>query len=152
MTFLSKALDQLRPRRTRNRQEKRREDRAAHECWAHVRCIQNDPQDLAGRHSLGLSQDISSGGIRVQCFRQIPLKAEVRINLECPRADQAIHIDGAVVWVAPVEHQPGHWTMGIEFSDLDGSTQRMISQLVEQARRRDFHAEPATPGPASARF
>lgn len=152
MTFISRTLDQLRTRQTRNRREKRRADRAIHECWADVRCMKHDPQDLVGRHSLGLSQDISNGGMRVQCFRQIPLNAEVRINLRCPRADQPIHIDGAVVWLAPVEHQPGHWTMGIEFSDLDGLTQKVISELVEEARERQFQPKAATPEPASTWF
>jgi|GEM_PF-3492398 len=142
MTILSRLLDRLRSKPSQNGSEKRRSERAAHECWTNVRCVETDQQDLASRYSLGLSQDISQGGLRVQCFHQIPLKAEVYINLECPNAKQPIHVNGAVVWASPAQHLPGHWVLGIAFSDLDGPTQKKIGDLVENARRRQSREEP----------
>ncbi len=138
MNFVSMILDRLRSKRTQNGSEKRRSERAAHECWANVRCVETEQQDLASRFSLGLSQDISNGGIRVQCFHQIPLKAEVYVNLECPYAYKPIHANGAVVWASPAEHLPGHWVLGISFSDLDAPTQKVINELVERARQRQL--------------
>lgn len=106
-----------------------------------MRCVETERQDIASRYSLGLSQDISNGGVRVQCFHQIPLKAEVYVNLECPSADKPIHANGAVVWASPAEHLPGHWVLGISFSDLDAPTQKLINQLVDNARQRDLAAQ-----------
>jgi Tfp pilus assembly protein PilZ len=133
MNFLTKLLDRLRAKPANDPHDQRRYSRAVHECWANVRCVESDRQDLASRYSLGLSQDISHGGVRVQCFHQIPLKAEVYINLECPNNHQPIHANGAVVWASPAEHLPGHWVLGIAFSELDQPTRDKIKKLVDQA-------------------
>lgn len=141
MSFFASLLDRLRSKSRSNPSEKRRSERASHECWTNVRCVETEQQDLASRYSLGLSQDISQGGLRVQCFHQIPLKAEVYINLECPNSNHPIHVNGAVVWSCPAEHLPGHWILGIAFADLDAPTQKKIRELVETARHRQLEAE-----------
>lgn len=113
--------------------DKRRGQRVPHECQTNLRC--SDPQRDSGAYgtSLGLSQDISDGGIRVQCFRQIPVKAEVEISLICPNNPHPIHARGAVVWASPAGGSPGYWVFGIAFHELDQATQLRIADLVQRA-------------------
>ena len=114
--------------------EKRRGQRVPHECQTNLRCTA--PQRMSGANgsSLGLSQDISDGGIRVQCFRQIPVKAEVEINLFCPDYPPPIHAKGAVVWASPADSSACYWVFGIAFNDLDEPTQHRITELVRKSQ------------------
>lgn len=133
MNLIARMLAKLDGLRNPSPIEKRRGQRVPHECQTNLRCT--DPQRESGAYgtSLGLSQDISDGGIRVQCFRQIPVKADVEINLICPDNPHPIHARGAVVWASPADSSAGYWVFGIAFHQLDQATELRIADLVQRA-------------------
>ena len=133
MNLIARMLAKLDGLRHARPVENRRAQRLPHECQTHVRCI--DPQRMLGAHSTsrGLSQDISDGGIRVQCFRQIPVKAAVEIDLICPDNPHPIHAKGDVMWASPADGSASHWVLGIAFNELDQATQLRIADLVQRA-------------------
>jgi len=133
MNLISRMLAKMKGFHIASPVEKRRGQRVPHECQTNLRYT--DPKRKSGVNgtSLGLSQDISDGGIRVQCFHQIPVKAEVEINLICPDNPHPIHARGSIVWASPVSDSDCYWVFGIAFNELDQATQLRIADLVQRA-------------------
>lgn len=133
MNLIARMLAKLDGFRNPSPVDKRRRQRVPYECQTNLRCT--DPQRVSGAYGtrLGLSQDISDGGIRAQCFHQIPVKAEVEINLICPDNPHPIHARGTVVWASPAGSSANYWVFGIAFHELDQATQLSIANLVQRA-------------------
>ena len=68
-----------------------------------------------GRKSIqALTQDISTGGIRILCDVRVPINTEVRIKLTLSRTYKLLNLEGQIRWVNPV-YEEQLFEMGIEF-------------------------------------
>ncbi len=76
--------------------------------------------------------NISRGGIFIETREPLPEDTVVEMRFQPPEADQAIEVQGKVVWVNPWREgednpNPG---MGIQFEDLSDESRELITQLV----------------------
>jgi uncharacterized protein (TIGR02266 family) len=110
---------------------------------------------LLGDHNfyMGLTENISEGGLFVQTQRLLPMGTTLRMEFSLPTSSEAISAVGEVRWVRSAnavreEHnnfgsggedafKPG---MGIQFKELSPETAAAIAEFI-QIRKPDFYAE-----------
>jgi hypothetical protein len=101
----------------------RRHPRIPWECSAKLRC--RDPK-LHGVN-LGITRDISLGGVRVRAFRSMPIDHSILVDLQCNGHGDPASATGSVVWAAPAKDSQ-HWEIGIRFTALDRTLRSSIQR------------------------
>jgi len=110
---------------------------------------------LVGDHNfyVGLTENISEGGIFVRTHRQIPIGTVLKLEFSLPTSETKLSVVGMVRWVRSAnalreEHnnfgsvdddafKPG---LGIQFVAMDADALRAIQKFV-RVRRPDFYVE-----------
>lgn len=97
--------------------------------------------DLSGPR-LGLTQDISLGGVRLASAERLPPGEKVSISLNLPRAG-AVSMTGVVLWSREMqEARQQSFEAGLRWLDVDAHTQaRLNAFITEYTRARSITVE-----------
>lgn len=119
--------------------------------WAnqrtHVRAELSFAVTLMGDNNfyVGLSQNISEGGIFIATYRTLPLGTHVTMTFTLPGSTELLSVDGVVSWHRPPEAvetgrrsiPPVKTGMGVRFEDPDMDVQEAIRNFTA-LRTPDF--------------
>ncbi len=122
---------------------------------AHIRI----PVGLHGRYQsarkmafprLGLTQDISMGGMQMACTERLEPGEQISIDLPLPREGE-VGLTGVVVWSRRSEGMNGAYEIGMKWAGLDPAAQARLSSYINsytRTRSGSFAAAAARPEPA----
>jgi len=83
-----------------------------------------------GRKSIrALTQDISTGGVRLLCDVKAPLNRKVTIKLVLSRTRKLLNLEGKIRWVNPV-YEEELFEVGIEFVDVSPQKAMLLLKHV----------------------
>jgi c-di-GMP-binding flagellar brake protein YcgR len=78
------------------------------------------------------SRDVSSGGLRFETSRSLPLEAESNVVIsQLGDLPGPVLIRGRVAWVKPLEAS-GRFLVGIEFVEFEGVTREELLAKLQQ--------------------
>ncbi len=92
--------------------------------------VQIDRHDDAGAADLatGRTLDISHGGIRLELYHPLPLRATVELTLALD--EDLVDVRGKVVYLEEIDDE--RCAMGIQFTDMTADARRLLDQHVEK--------------------
>ena len=114
--------------------------------WSHQRVHSRAELSLAvtlmGENNfyVGLSQNISEGGIFIATYRVLPLGTRVHLTFTLPGSSELLAVEGTVSWHRPPEAvasvsgksiPPVKTGMGVQFDDPDMEVQEAIRAFTE---------------------
>lgn len=65
-----------------------------------------------------VTRNISATGTMVELKEQLPVGAEVKIDLNTPGSPNPVHCRGRVIWSTPIS-EAGKYSCGIEFINIE---------------------------------
>lgn len=101
------------------------------------------PVGLQGRYHLaqkmaslrlGLTQDISLGGMRMACTERIDPGERIAVDLPLPREGE-VGLTGVVLWSRKSEAVPGGYEVGLRWAGADPAAQARLSSYISQYTR-----------------
>jgi hypothetical protein len=85
-----------------------------------------------------LTQDISTGGIRILCDVRVPINTGVKIKLALSRTHKLLNLEGQVRWINPV-YEEELFEMGIEFIHVSPQkAMLLLKHVYGDTRSFDF--------------
>jgi uncharacterized protein (TIGR02266 family) len=115
--------DQLKPN-TRDGNNKR----------SHVRYRITTSVGLASEHNFwtGLTQDLSTGGIFVATYANLPLGSQILLSLSLPDGGPKLEVKAEVRWLRVMREDPEQWPgVGLRFVDLSPATKTRIERCLK---------------------
>lgn len=65
-----------------------------------------------------ITRNVSATGIMIEAGEQLPLDAEVKIDLDTPDSPNPVHCNGKVIWSSPTS-EGGKYNSGIAFTSIE---------------------------------
>jgi Tfp pilus assembly protein PilZ len=82
-----------------------------------------------GTRHAAIVVDLGLGGVCVEINGVMDVGTPVRLAIEAPHRWDAVRLEGHVVWLNPAAREGGG-RIGIAFNPTDGSTLRVITELL----------------------
>lgn len=98
---------------------------------------------------LGLTQDISLGGMQMACLERLEPGERVAIDLPLPREGE-VGLTGVVLWSRKSDATPGSYEVGMKWAGLDPADQARLNSYISsytRARSAPVIAAVAQPEP-----
>jgi uncharacterized protein (TIGR02266 family) len=79
---------------------------------------------------MGLTQNLSNGGLFIATHLVKPIGSEVEIRLRVPTSDAPLALQGVVRWVREFQHDEASPGMGIQFENPSADDLRVIEDFL----------------------
>jgi uncharacterized protein (TIGR02266 family) len=79
--------------------------------------------------------NLSEGGVFIETIRPAPVGALLQVNFRLPIEKQSFSLQAQVVWVCPARTATSEQGMGLQFLNVDESTQKLIDRALSYFQR-----------------
>ena len=96
-----------------------------------VQLVQVSEPSAPSALTTGRTLNISRGGVRLEMSSELPLRSRVRLSLAV--GDEFVTVGGLVVYLEALDG--GRCSMGVQFTDLDADSRRLLDEYVRRHSR-----------------
>ena len=83
----------------------------------------------------GVVQNLSEGGVFIQCVRPLEPGAPLRLEIDPGDGDASLELDAVVVWVREIANMDGPVGFGVAFQNLGAAECVAVCERIERALR-----------------